>query len=226
MKLLQPLCLLVVENPPTLAVHSDNDIILLTAGPVTWRWFFHDHRHHRDVLLHLSAMPVHNQTWHFHSGIKHFDSPDDLRVWYWQSLTCVLAGPGWCQYLIPRLHKQAQSQSAQETLHQHPWAHPLMSGTFLRWWCELSLARSVDTTSTSCQTKTQVKNLLVTSVCALAVKLCLYQWNWQQVFLYFTGHPATENKSFLHPGGREELQGVVDHGNVTQWKQSLWAMTM
>lgn len=78
MKLLQPLCLLVVENPPTLAVHSDNDIILITARPVTWRRFFHDHRHHRDVLLHLSAMPVHNQTRHVHGGIKYFDSPDDL----------------------------------------------------------------------------------------------------------------------------------------------------
>lgn len=43
------------------------------------------------------------------------------------------------------------------------------------------------------------------------------------MFLDFTGHPAAEDECFLHPGGGEELQRVVDHGNVAQRQQSLSA---
>lgn len=72
-------------------------------------------------------------------------------------LTCALAVPDWCQHWILHLRKPTQSQSARETLHLHPWAHPLRSGTSLRWWCGLCLERWVDTTWTSCQTQWQVK---------------------------------------------------------------------
>lgn len=47
----------------------------------------------------------------------------------------------------------------------------------------------------------------------------------QEVLFDFTGHPAAEDERFLHPGGSEELQRVVDHGNVAQRQQSLSAIT-
>ena len=47
------------------------------------------------------------------------------------------------------------------------------------------------------------------------------QRDLQQMILDLTGHPAAEHEGLLHPGGCEELQRVVDHGNVTQRQQSL-----
>lgn len=45
----------------------------------------------------------------------------------------------------------------------------------------------------------------------------------QQVLFDFSRHPAAEDEGLLHPGGSEELQRVVDHGNVPQRQQSLLA---
>ena len=57
LKLLQSLCLLVVQDSLALGVHGDDDVVLLAAGLMTRRRLLEDHGHHRDILLHLSAVP-------------------------------------------------------------------------------------------------------------------------------------------------------------------------
>lgn len=48
-------------------------------------------------------------------------------------------------------------------------------------------------------------------------------WNLQEVLFDFSRHPAAEDEGFPDPGGGEELQRVVDHGDVDQRQQSLSA---
>lgn len=76
-----------------------------------------------------------------------------------------------------------------------------------------------DTTWTSCQKETRQ----AVSSAPTVVAAC---WGTlQEVLFDFTGHPAAEDERFLHPSGSEELQRVVDHGNVAQRQQSLSAVT-
>lgn len=53
----QPLGSLIVKDAVCGTVHSDNNVILLAPGVVT-RWgLLENHRHHRNVLFHLTTQP-------------------------------------------------------------------------------------------------------------------------------------------------------------------------